>query len=91
MSGGCLLLGCGQNTDPVDASVQDVVDTSASVVDVAEDAAIYVPDAGEFQLSDPCSGPSAGCGNLWCFPNCGPPGQGTGGPYGGGENVHSAM
>lgn len=28
-----------------------------------------------------CSGPAAGCGNLWCFPNCGLPGQpgGTGG------------
>jgi hypothetical protein len=69
-------------------SLPPIPDAEADTVYVVEsdaaDGQSFIQPEGSFEGSTPvtCSGPSAGCGNLWCWPNCGVPGQGSGGTFG---------
>lgn len=69
------MLFCSTPPSPVDAS--DDVDIVLPVEAApAPDEGIW--DAGNYEggiAGPPCSGPAGGCGNAWCWPACGVPGQ----------------
>jgi len=56
---------------PAEAAPPDVLETGAEVLG---------DEAYEGLAPPACAGPGAGCGDLWCWPTCGVPGQpgGTG-------------
>ena len=70
----CALLGCSTPPPPVDAAQPDEPDVV--VPDALEAEPVW--DAGNYEggiAGPPCSGPAGGCGNAWCWPACGVPGQ----------------
>ena len=79
------MLFCSSPQGPLlDAALEDIPEVADTYVAPPDEG---VWDAGNYEgciTGPPCSGPAGGCGNAWCFPNCGVPGQ-PGGPGAGGN------
>lgn len=77
------IVGCGGQTptkihQDVDSGV---IDEATTHDDVEAGPAIDATEENGSLWSN-CPGPQSGCGNEWCWPNCGVPGQGSGGTFG---------
>lgn len=73
-------MSCSTPSIPRDADPPPVDDTASTTPDETVLEAGAVEGSYEGLAPPGCSGPAAGCGNSYCWPNCGVPGQpgGTG-------------